>query len=342
MNLIELWYSWTTPPEPGTEATIEQRIQVNRARQASLLLFWLILAAIFPIPTAIQQKNMPLLIILLVTITAYLVAMFLNRMGHPTVAGIITMVLLEGGFLSALLSLQATGGTSLSDLPTLMLLVESSIVGAAFFTPRITILVTIFNCFIAFAILEVLPKSSNLVALMKVDGYDIISRPIILFIIVGVSVASISNGFIGELRRANRAEEIATLERREVERQNEQIALNAQLESGIQQVLETLNAVANGQVAARARIGQNNVLFRVGYSVNNLLARLQGYQAERAELEKTRKVAEMIVIALREQQPLPFSDWTGTSLDPIIMQLKNSAPSSSERHPPSDSRMKTY
>jgi hypothetical protein len=331
MNLLTLWYQWTCPPDPGAQATVEQRIRVNRAHQASSLLFWLILAAIFPIPTALQQGNKPLLVILAITIIAYLIALSLNRTEHSTSAGIITMAVLEGGFLLALASLQATGGTHIADLPTVMLLVEGCIVSAAFFDPRITIFTTIANCIIAIVFVVFLPKAPDLAALMQTDGYNVASRAPILIVVVGASLASFATGFIRELRRASRAEEIAALERREVERQTEEIELKQQLEDGVQQVLTTLNEAANGNFEARTRIAKENILFRVGYAVNTLLARLQSFRAERAELEKTRKVAEMLVTAMRDQQPLPLNGWTGTCLDPLIMQLQG--PGSGMRPP---------
>jgi len=278
MNLLAQWYQWTCPSDPGPQATIEQRIQVNRARQASSLLFWLILAAIFPIPTAVQKGNATFLVILAITIIAYLIALSLNRTGHSTSAGIITMVVLEGGFLLALASLQATGGTHIADLPTVMLLVEGCIVSAAFFDPRVTILTTIANCIISVAFVLFLPQAPDLKALMQTDGYNLVSRAPILIAVVGFSLVSFAMGFVRELRRASRAEEIAALERRDLERQSEELELKQQLEDGVQQVLSTLNEAANGNFEARTRISKENILFRVGYAVNTLLARLQSFR----------------------------------------------------------------
>jgi hypothetical protein len=329
VNPTNWWYQWTVPSDPGTQATIEQRIQVNHAHQASSLLFWLILAAIAAIPTALQQGNMPLLVILAITIIAYLIALRLNRTGHSTSAGILTMVILEGGFLGALGSLLPAGGLHVADLPTVMLLVEGCIVSAAFFNPGITVLTTIGNSLIAIVFVSLLPKAPDLATLMQTDGYDVASRAAILIVVVGASLASFEGGFLRELRRANRAEEVAALERREVDRQTKEIELKEQLEGGIQQVLSALNDVANGNFETRARIGQESILFRVGYAVNTLLARLQSYRSERAELEKTRRVAEMLVTAMRNRQPLPISGWTGTCLDPLIIELQEPKSSTS-------------
>src|SRR5262249_21442929 len=87
--------------------------------------------------------------------------------------------------------------------------------------------------------------------------------------------------------------------------------------------------------AIRARIEKENILFRVGYAVNTLLARLQSFRSERAELEKTRRVAEMLATAMRDQQPIPWTGWTGTCLDPLITQIQGPNPGA-RRMPPQD------
>ena len=88
-------------------------------------------------------------------------------------------------------------------------------------------------------------------------------------------------------------------------------------------MLVTLNEAASGNFAARARIEKENMLFRVGHAVNTLLARLQSFRAERAELEKTRRVADILATTIRDKQPIPWKGWTGTCLDPLIMQIQS-------------------
>jgi hypothetical protein len=62
-----------------------------------------------------------------------------------------------------------------------------------------------------------------------------------------------------------------------------------QLEDGIQSVIQSLNTViAKGDFSIRVPLAQENILWRVGHSINNLLARLQAFKQEKAELDKTR------------------------------------------------------
>ena len=71
----------------------------------------------------------------------------------------------------------------------------------------------------------------------------------------------------------------------------------------------------------RVPLAQENILWRVGYSINNLLARLQGFRQEKTELENTRTVANQLAGCLRQGQPYPLNQWTGTSLDQLIIEL---------------------
>jgi hypothetical protein len=324
MDLTNFWFNLTCPPEPSANASVEQRIQVNRARQASTLLFWLILVAIFAIPTALLKNNQPLLIILAITVAFYIVAIVANRAGRLKTAGIITMVFLEGGFVLALLGLQATGGPQISDLPTFMLLVESCIASAAFFTPGWTIALTVTNCVIIFVYLMALPKAQDLAALMHTtSAYDVVSRPILLVIVVGFTLTSFSMGWLRELRRADHAEVIIDIDRRELASKDEELVMKRQLEDEMQQILMALNTFANGDLNARTPIKQNNLLFRVGYSVNNLLSRVQSSYAERAQQEKTLRAIKLLSAAIEQRVPLHQLGWTGTPIDDIIRAYRN-------------------
>lgn len=89
------------------------------------------------------------------------------------------------------------------------------------------------------------------------------------------------------IARADRAEEIAEFQRREAER-------SQQLEIGIQQLLQTQIRAANGDLTARANLGQDNVLWRVGITLNLLLVRLQkASQVERENQRLREEVARL-------------------------------------------------
>lgn len=118
--------------------------------------------------------------------------------------------------------------------------------------------------------------------------------------------------------RADRAEEIAELERREVERTRE-------LEEGVHQLLEVHVRLANGDFSVRAQNIRNPLLWQIGNSLNNLINRLSRFaQADfvlRRTQDESRRVTEAIHAYLAGRQPI----WpvpAQTPLDPIIEALR--------------------
>jgi len=61
-----------------------------------------------------------------------------------------------------------------------------------------------------------------------------------------------------------------------------------ELESGIEQILQTHVQVANGDFSTRAPLTQDHLLWQVAHSLNNLLARLQRLNQTEAELQRTK------------------------------------------------------
>jgi len=61
-----------------------------------------------------------------------------------------------------------------------------------------------------------------------------------------------------------------------------------ELESGIEQILQTHVQVANGDFTTRAPLTQDHLLWQVAHSLNNLLARLQRLNQAEAELQRTK------------------------------------------------------
>ena len=124
--------------------------------------------------------------------------------------------------------------------------------------------------------------------------------------------------------RADRAEEISALERRELERQQLEIERKQQLDTGIQQIIETHVQVANGNFGARAPLVKENILWQVAYSLNNLLARLQSYQQLDIQQRKNQEALKYLIRAVqrakKDGEPIQVQR-TGTSVDALIIEL---------------------
>jgi hypothetical protein len=61
-----------------------------------------------------------------------------------------------------------------------------------------------------------------------------------------------------------------------------------ELESGIEQILQTHVQVANGDFSTRAPLAQDHLLWQIAHSLNNLLARLQSLSHAEAELQRVK------------------------------------------------------
>jgi hypothetical protein len=63
-----------------------------------------------------------------------------------------------------------------------------------------------------------------------------------------------------------------------------------QEKEGIELILQTHVQVSNGNFQARAPLSQDNLLWRIAYSLNNLIGRLQNYSQTETELTHARQM----------------------------------------------------
>ncbi len=341
------WYFLTAPPEAPANAPLDQREASRRGHLASVVLFFVLLLVLPAIPSAIG--NPVLSVTLTLVIIMDIMALILNRNGKTNLAGILVVISIEIGLATSILSV--SGGVGASNLPMLDLMVQAECVAVSLFIPGSVFFVAIINSIFFIFLLNFTPITPELAHLMKTDGSRIISSPIILQVIVAIVTYLWVSSANKAIQRADRAEEIAALEQREIERQQQEIEQRQQLDAGIQLIMQTHVQVANGDFSARAPLGRDNILWRISYSLNNLLARLQSYNqmlsqyknlqeknnylqqelentlAARSELQRTRKAAERLVESLKHTTngslSAPLSLHSGTVIDHVIDQLSN-------------------
>jgi hypothetical protein len=330
---LEWWYHLTAPSEPPPNARLGQREAARRGRLASITLLFMSVVTVLPIPVALIFHNVALLGALIVTLLINGIALVLNRRGKLVAAGVLFVTILDVGFMLSLLT--TPGGLDVSNLPTFDLLAEALLVSVAFFPPWSIFIVLLVNSLFILLDLAFQPHAAALGHYLAVNTYDVLIRPIILQIIVaGVTflwVRSATDAIV----RADRAEELATLEQQKLELQERQLEQKRQIDYGIQQILQTHVLVANGNFKARAPLAQDNILWQIAWSLNNLLARLQHYHQLENEQKRTAQALEQFVEAIRVAKAIgqPISiERTGTIIDRLIIEL-NSTPS----RPPSPS-----
>lgn len=224
------------------------------------------------------------------------VAMLFHRGGRATVSSILLIVVVDLG--CGLMLLTSPMGLDVANLPVFDVLIVSELIAVSLL-PAISVFpIAFIDILFIIAVILFQPHTPELNMLLASGmALDVIAQPIALQIIVALVTYLWVRSAQRAIARADRAEEIAELKQREAERTH-------QLETGIQQLLQTQVRAANGDLMARAHLSQDNMLWQVGVSLNMLLTRLQksGREASRAEYEnqQLRKEVARLISSVRE------------------------------------------
>lgn len=325
------WLRLTAPPTPPASARFEAREWARRGRLASVLLlaFLAIEAGALWLYVVVDDDHPMMKVALLVALALALAAAALNRIGEVPWAGFLLVVIAS---LPAV-GIPATaldGRIDVLHLGALYLLAGSELVAAAVLAPASVFVVALANSAIVVALLALTPHTPALAAILASNNApQAYGGPIALQLIVAVVAFLWARSALMALRRADYAEEIAELERREIERTHE-------VEEGVRQLLEIHVRLANGDFSARVPPAPNAPLWRIGVSLNNLIARFARLAEVDARQQRTwaeaRRLAEAVA-AQRDGQRPAWPALSGGPLDAVIAALSEPRTSSAP-HPP--------
>jgi hypothetical protein len=321
-GILQLWYRVASPPEPGVSASFEERDLFRRGRTGSQITIFLFILIIISYPAAFAGSNSFLVAILTIDLFVLTLAMVLNRLGRVNIAGIMVVLSLAASPIVNILT--TPGGVNTSALPIFGLLVLPLMCAVSFLPPAWVFVVAAGNCLFTLYVFNFMPSSGELHEVLKVAFPGIVTPILLSQAIVSIVAFLWVSGARLAILRADRAEEVAKLEALELKRQEEQLALSKQIEEGIQQIIMTISAVvAQNDFSVRVPLSQENILWRAGKSINGLLSRLQGLRQGQEELKKTHAIAAEVAQCIREGLPIPLKSWTGTALDPVILEYNN-------------------
>ena len=238
-------------------------------------------------PVAIYTKNMPMLASLLSALFFNAITLWFNRRGHVMIAGLLTIIPMTLGF--TLGQILTPGGITIDNVRIFDLLVASDLLVVSLFPPASVFLAAAANSFLIWAIISFAPHNAELGQLLAGNRYGIILLPILIQFVVALPAYLLMRSTYQALLRADRAEELATLTQQNIELQQREIERTQQVTRGIELILAAMVRFANGDIYARAPESQENVLWRIGRSLNTLLARQKDYQRKMVELEQARK-----------------------------------------------------
>lgn len=263
-GVLGWWYALSAPREPPASAVFTVRERFRRGRLASLIILGLLVIDLISLPAG--RDDQPTLFAGLAVLVVILVAAALNRGGNVTAAGLLLVATIDLALVGVVVN--ASGGQiDLVYLPLYDLLVIGELVAVSVLQPASVFVVAAVNAIIIIADLRFQPATPALQAtLAGGDGYTVVIRPVALQFIVALVAFLWVRSALSALRRADRAEEIAELERREVERK-------AELEEGVRELLKVHVHLANGDFSVRTPQLRNPLLWQIGISLNHLIGR---------------------------------------------------------------------
>ncbi len=321
-HALAWWYRLAAPPEPPVTANLIQREVFRRGQIASLMLLTMI--AIFVAFMGEGFTNPAIFPIVIPALCLNVIAIFLNRRGWVALVAILLIVEIEFpvAFAGGLLDLSK--GISLYSLGIFDLFVAAEVIAAALLAPKSVFVVTFINIILIGFGMSVHPAPDLAHFIAASSIYNAMARPVILQLVVALAMYVWGSSVIKALIRADRAEAMAALQHALAQQQHALAQEKQQLERSIQYIVETQTRVANGDLNARVPLTQENVLWQVAGSFNNLLARFQRLRQDAFELQRLRNETTRLIAAVREaregQHSIQFAH-SGTALDVLAMEI---------------------
>lgn len=289
------WYRIASPAAPDNLASFEDQERFRRGRTGSQIILALYLLTFVSIPAGSAGTNPFLTTILICILCALVVATVLNRFGKVALAGIIVVVAFTAE--PTINIITTPGGLNMMVLPIYGLLILPLVCTVTFLPPWWVFVVAAANCIFTWYSLTYLPLTAELSATLEVAFAGIVTPIIISQLIVSVVAYIWVQGASKALVRADRAEELVKLEHDLALQARNATQERQQLETSIQKIINTHMRVANGDFEARVPLTEDNILWQISGSLNNLLSRTQRFRQESARLQQV----EQSLIQAREE-----------------------------------------
>src|SRR5258708_447212 len=314
-GLIPWWYKLTALPEASANATFAQRESVRKAHLLSTIVFWLLFTFLLFIPGCLALPNHYVIFVDLGMMPVCVIALLLNRAEKPEIAGLLLTIAFELALTMVIFTTQPLDEPSIQQYE---LYVFGELLCVSLLAPRSVFLMMACNIAVITASLLWQPHTAILAHDLKTQFIPILVRPIGVQLLVAFVSYLWVKGTIKAIARADRAETIAKLEHELAEQKQK-------MEEGIQQILQTHVAVANGNLDARASFTQDNILWQIARALNTLLVRLQRASQAEKQLQRVEQAVNVTVNAVQmaeQMNQIPRLSFTRTEIDPLIMVLQ--------------------
>jgi len=314
-RLLGWWYRLATPAPVAPSAPLAARERERRTQLAATLLLAFIAITLLGLPIGFTDPAT--LHSLLASYLLSAIMVVLNRTGRVEITAIMLVIISDAVLLLAILG--APNGLELIYVPLFDFMVIAELFAVSLLPPVSVFGVAVLNSGIIIADVYLQPHTDAFAAtLASPDIYPVIVRPIALHLIIAVVSYLWVTSSQRALRRADRAEELAAAERREVER-------TRAMEQGVREVLATHVQVANGNFRARVPQLAEPLLWQIGASLNTLISRLTRLATAEYTLQRTADETHRLGEALRDmvdQRPPLWPAPSGTPVDELLPPLQ--------------------
>lgn len=314
-GLVAWWYKLTALPEAAANATFAQREAVRKSHLLSTIVFWLLFTFLLFIPGCLASPNHYVIFADLGMMPVCVIALWLNRAQKPEIAGLLLTVAFELALTMVIFTTQPLDEPSIQQYE---LYVFGELLCVSLLAPASVFFMMGCNIVLITASLVWQPHTAILTNDLKTQLIPILLRPIGVQLLVAFVSYLWVRGAIQAIARADRAEMIAKLEHELAEQKQK-------LEEGIQQILQTHVAVANGNLEARAPLTHDNVLWQIARALNTLLVRLQRASQAEKQLRRVEQAVNTTVNMIQQAEQMnqiPCIFITRTEIDPLIMVLQ--------------------
>jgi hypothetical protein len=315
------WYRLASPSIPASNATLAQRESYRRGRMIAVMLLVMLAVFVVVMLTVGVFVNRALFPNMVIIICITIIAAFLNRRGFVIIAGVMLVTAIDASLIADLYSYK--GGLDVFLLPLLDLLVIPELLAVSLLpTNWVFVSATVHIVFIIAAETFLMPHTAAMQQYLNSPSLaDALVRPIVLQIAVALVTYLWVRRATRASERADRATVIATLERTLSEQTQVETEQKRRLDESIQQIIDVHQRVANGDFNARVPLSDNNSLWSIAGSLNNLLARLQRTNQEARLLQRTNDAVALFLQASTQANG-GLIKWqpTETAIDAIVQQ----------------------
>ncbi len=270
----------------STEYAPQQEV-ARRKQIVSAVLLVIVIFQLAELPGALIMHTAMDIGTVVLGLSLCAVATLFNQFGKVTIVTVLLIAVIDLG--CGLMLLTSPMGLDVSDLPVFDVLLVSELIAVSLLPAFSVFPVALGNMLFTIAVLMLAPRTMELnMVLTSNMAYNTILQPLGLQIIVAVVSYIWVRSALRALARADRAEEISRLQRREAELLMREVEFNQGFTQGSEHLLQVLVRAANGDLVVRSALNKDHPLWRIGNALNVLLTRVGRLANTEQEIQRER------------------------------------------------------